>query len=148
MQFTIFLHMRILIFLFASLLCFSCKKHGDCTMNMNSIAGTFKEVKMESVAFGSSIFTDVTSTLPSCELSGVYRLSADSTFTYTEPGTCKGSGSGTWEISDSWLYLSFTSGSGTRISGTSINSWDCSSLVLLTRYPSANFNYRITLHRL
>lgn len=130
--------------------CLSCKKEKTtaCEISMAAIAGSYKEIKFESVAYATGAATDLTSTVSACELSGIYTFRPDSTATYTEPGSCTGSGSGTWETPGTWMTTSFTSGSGNRIRGTFIESWDCSLLVLITRYPSVDHNFRFTLSRL
>ena len=128
----------------------SCKKKDvtTCDITMSEIAGNYKLTKLESVSYSTCAAQDLTSTLTSCELSGIYNFNTDSTATYSELVNCNGSGSGNWKLSETWLYTSFTSGNGNRISSTLIESWNCSNFVLMTRYPSVNYNYRFTLRRL
>ena len=128
----------------------SCKKKdvSTCDITMPEIAGNYKLIKFESVSYATGSATDLTSTLTSCELSGIYNFNIDSTAIYTELTNCNGSGNGTWKVSETWLYTAFTSGDGNRISSTLIESWNCSTLVLITRYPSVTYNYRFTLRRL
>ena len=128
----------------------SCKKKDTdtCEITMAEIAGSYQLTKFESVSYNTGAAQDLTSTLPSCELSGIYNFKTDSTATYTELTNCNGSGNGTWSLSDAGLYTSFTSGNGNRISSTSITSWDCTNLVLMTRFPSVPYNYRFTFTKL
>jgi len=42
------------------------------------------------------------------------------------------------------LYTNFATGTGNRIGSTSIVSWDCSELVLITQFPSVTYNNRYT----
>ena len=112
---------------------------------MAEIAGRYKITKLESVSYNTGAAQDITSTLTNCELLSIYNFNAGGTATYTELTGCNGSGSGTWNVSETGLYTSFTTGGGNRISLTSILSWDCISLVLITRWPSVTYNYRYTL---
>ncbi len=114
---------------------------------MAEIAGSYHLTKFESVSYNTGAAKDNTSSLTSCELSDIYTFHADSTAAYSELTDCNNNGSGGWGVSNATLYTSFTSGTGNRISGTSITSWDCSNLVLLTRFPSVDSNYRFTLTR-
>jgi hypothetical protein len=130
--------------------CFlSCKKKEatTCEITMTEIAGHYKFTKLEKVSYGTGEAQDITSTLTSCELSGTYTFNIDSTATYSESGNCNGSGTGTWDLPGTWMYTAFTLGNGNRINATFIESWDCSNLVLITRYPSVNYNFRTTLTR-
>jgi Lipocalin-like domain len=115
---------------------------------MVEIAGRYKLTKLESVSYNTGAAQDITSMLTSCELLSIYNFNADGTATYTEVTNCNGSGSGTWNLSEAGLNTSFTTGSGNRISLTSIVSWDCTNLVLITRLPSVTYNYRYTLTKL
>jgi hypothetical protein len=128
----------------------SCQKEkaATCEITMENIAGSYKETKFESVSYTTGVATDLTSTLSGCELSGIYTFKIDGTATYTELVNCAGNGNGTWETPGTWMYTLFSSGTGNRISGTLIENWDCSNLVLITRFPSVAHNYRITLSRL
>ena len=144
--------MKKFLFISLTILYFiSCKKSNEvvpvCDISMGEVAGNYNLVKVESVQYSTGLATDITSTLPSCELSGIYIFNTDSTASYTELSNCSGSSSGTWEISNLWLYTDFASGDGSRISPTLIESWNCSTLVLITRYPSTAYNYRFTLSR-
>ena len=114
---------------------------------MAQIAESYQLTKFESVLYNTGAAQDVTSTLTNCELSGIYHFNIDGTAAYTESTNCSGSGSGTWSLSNS-LYTLFTSGDGNRISSTSITSWDCTNLVLITMFPSVTYNYRFTLTKL
>ena len=128
----------------------SCKKDNikTCQKTVPGIAGIYKITKFESVAFSTGQAQDNTSGLTTCELSGIYELRSDNTARYSEITNCNGSGSGTWGLTEGGiLYTSFASGSGGRISGTFIESWDCNNLVVITRFPSALNNYRYTLTR-
>ena len=136
----------------AILLLASCKKNNTntCEQTMAEIAGKYKLIKLELVSYKTGAIQDVTSTLTSCQLSGVFVLHSDSTATYTELSSCNDSGTGTWNLSGGInssenLYASFTSGNGNYISLTSISSWDCRNLVLTTSFPYAQYNNRYTL---
>ena len=145
------INMKIFSFSVLIVICIvSCKKKdvNTCHINMTEIAGSYKVTKLESVSYNTGAAQDLTSTLTSCELLGIYNFNADSTATYTELANCNGSGSGTWNLSEGGLYTDFTTGSGNRISLTSIVSWDCANLVLITRWPSVVYNYRYTLTKL
>jgi len=129
----------------------SCKKDNIkvCQKTVPTIAGIYKITKSESVAFSTGKAQDNTSGLTTCELSGTYELRSDNTAAYSETTNCNGSGNGTWGLTEGGiLYTSFGSGSGGRISGTYIVSWDCINLVLITQYPSVLYNNRYTLTRL
>ena len=108
------------------------------------IVGSYHLTKFESVSFNTGAAQDLTPTLTNCELSGIYYFKTDGTATYAE-SNCSNIASGTWNLSNGSLYTLFTSGDGNRISSTSITSWDCTNLVLLTSFPSVEFNYRYTL---
>ena len=125
----------------------SCKKEETrtCKKNMKSIAGRYKLSKVELVSYKTGEAQDVTSTLSNCDLSGIYIFNTDNTTTYAEMGNCSGSGSGTWGLSGGNLFTSFENGNGNKISPTSIVSWDCTNLVLITRFPTVEYNNRYTL---
>jgi len=127
----------------------SCKKNEAtiCAINMTEIAGNYKFSKLEKVSYSTGIAQDVTSTLTSCELSGLYTFNSDSTAEYSELAICNGNSSGSWNLSGTLLYTAFNSSNANRITGTLIESWDCSTLVLITRYPSVDYNFRITLSK-
>lgn len=127
----------------------ACKKNESpaCHITMTEIAGTYKFTKLEKVAYSTGDAQDITSTLSACELSGIYVFYTDSTATYTELPNCNGSGSGTWNIPGTWMNTTFSPGNGNRINGTFIENFDCNNLVLITRYPSVTYNFRITLSR-
>jgi hypothetical protein len=112
---------------------------------MAQIAGTYQLTKFQSVSYNNGATQDLTSTLTNCELSGIYHFKTDGTATYTESINCSSIANGTWNLSNGSLYTLFTSEDGNRISSTSITSWDCTNLVLLTSFPSVEFNYRYTL---
>jgi len=114
---------------------------------MASISGNYKFTKLEKVAYSTGETQDITSTLTSCDLSGIYTFKTDSTVTYTESTNCNGNGIGTWNLPGTFMYTTFASGNGNRINATLIESWNCFNLVLLTRYPSVTYNYRFTLAR-
>src|SRR5215467_3110350 len=123
------------ISILAILLIESCKKNTSntttaktCGKTMTEIAGRYKLTKVELVSYWTGATQDVTSTLPTCELSGIFDLNRDSTAVYTEPPGCDGSGTGTWGITGN-LYTVFPSGNGVYISDTEITSWDCDNLV-------------------
>lgn len=129
-------------------LLFSCKKNDTpvCETNMASMAGSYHLTKFERVAFSTGIPQDVTGTLSSCELSAVYNLNPDSTATYSEGGSCTGSGSGNWQYSTNFIF-SFKSGNGVRLNTAFFYSWNCTNLVVMTAYPSTVSNDRYTLTR-
>ena len=128
----------------------SCKKnHVDtCLINLAQIAGSYKLTKLETVSYSTGAASDITSSLSSCDLLSIYNFRADGTATYTELANCNGSGSGTWSLSETELFTYFTTGSGNRINLTSIVSWDCANLVLITRWPSVAYNYQYILTRI
>ena len=137
------------IVLLTSLL-FSCNKSTVkvCEKTIAGITGTYKLTKFELVSFDTGQAQDVTNTLSPCELSGIYDLRVDKTASYTEMANCTGNGTGTWGLTEGGiLYTSFASGNGSRISNTSIVSWDCIHLVLITHFPSVVNNNRYTLTR-
>ena len=114
---------------------------------MADIAGQYKMTKLEQVSYATGMAQDVTSTLSLCQLSGIYTLVADSTISFSEPGNCPESGTGHWNIDNGNFIVMFNSGGG-YLRLTYIVSWDCKTLVLMTRYPNVNTNDRITLTRL
>ncbi len=128
---------------------FSCKKNntGACEETMSSIAGRYKISKFELVSYNTGQSQDVTSTLTACQLSGVFNLRADGTVSYTESADCKNNGSGTWSVSDHTISASFDSGNNVLIEASHIVSWDCTSLVVITLFPSVANNNRYTLTR-
>jgi hypothetical protein len=134
-------------------LLFSCNKSGDtgaaalthCDLSMITLAGNYQLTRLEQVAYATGIATDVTGSLTDCELPGIYNFKPDSTATYTEPAGCNGNGTGKWSIAENILTLSFSSGNATRLNFTTLVSWNCSNLVLITHYPSTLFNNRYTL---
>ena len=135
----------ILVFVFLA----GCRKKSDtCDQNMADIAGKYKMTKFEQVSYSTGMAQDVTSYLTACQVSGIYTLNADSTMIYTETANCTGSGAGRWNIDGGHFYTEFNSGSSYLIHPTVIVSWDCNTLVLMTQYPNANTNDRITLTRL
>ena len=129
----------------------SCKKSttpANCELTTDAFAGMYKITKRESVAYTSGVATDQTVLLTDCVLSGIYDFRTDGTVTYTENGTCTGSGNGTWSISNTNLITSFVSGNGGTISQAQYTqSWDCTKIVLMTAYPSVVANDRYTLTR-
>jgi hypothetical protein len=133
-------------------LLFSCRKNGVlckeppevCERTVPGIAGNYKLTKFELVSFSTGQAQDVTATLTACELSGIYDLRIDRTANYTEMANCNGSGTGTWDLTDGGVLItSFW----TRIRNTSIVSWDCTNLILITHFPSVLNNNRYTLTR-
>lgn len=133
---------------------FSCKKSGTeentpaCELSLSSVSGIYHLTKAEKVAFSSGDATDITSSISSCELNAAYELNLNGTATYTENASCTGSGSGTWTAGNGAVSFNFTSGNGSRINSTSLVSWNCTTLVVITSTPSTLFNYRYTLTRL
>jgi hypothetical protein len=133
----------------------SCKKNASpenitktCEKYTAGIAGKYKLIKVELVSYWTGAAQDVTSRTASCQLSGIFELRTDGTASYAEPAGCNGSGTGIWSVpGEVTLYTSFTSGNGVYISGTSITSWDCTNLVLTTKYPAVEYNSRYTLTR-
>lgn len=144
---------NIIVFLLLNVSLLSCKKNYTTTVSavttvcentVPAIAGIYKLTKFEVVAYATGQSQDVTATLTSCELSGVYNFRTDNTASYTEMAGCTGNGSGTWSLTEGGiLFTSF----GNRISNTSIVSWDCIHLVLITHFPSVISNNRYTLTR-
>ena len=126
---------------------FSCTRNHitSCQITMDDIAGKYKITKLESVAYSTGDAQDITSTLTTCERAGIYTFNTDSSAAYIEPNNCTGSGTGKWYTSNMWFYISLTPSDASRIGSTLIEKWDCSNLVLITRYPSVNFNNRYTL---
>lgn len=133
---------------------FSCKKSNTetgntgCEVSVSSLAGKYRLTKAERVAFTSGTATDITSTISNCELTAEYNFDTNGTATYTESSACTGSGSGTWRIEGGDIVIEFTSGNGSRVNSTSVVSWNCATLVLITRTPATIYNYRYTLSRL
>ena len=111
------------------------------------MTGRYRLTKFEWVYYNTGGAQDMSSTLLGCELSGIYTLKPDSTASYTESTGCTGSGSGTWSLSSVILLTAFTFGDGNRINLTYVQSWDCSILVVMTAFPSVEYNYRFTLTR-
>jgi hypothetical protein len=132
------------------LLCFglvSCKKNVTpaCQLTIMEVSGNYHLTKVEQVASSTGIATDQTSSLTSCEQSGIYNFRSDGTATYTETTGCNGNGAGTWQLTNSNILVSFLSGNGDRINDASLSLWNCTNLMLETHYPSALFNNRYTL---
>lgn len=131
----------------------SCKKSNTpdpvpCQLSVSAMTGTYQLIKAEKVAFAGGAATDITSSLSACELNAEYQFNAGGSALYTETSPCTGSGSGTWRIEDSKLIVDYTSGNGARINSTTVVSWDCSQLVLITSTPSTLYNYRYTLRKI
>jgi hypothetical protein len=109
----------------------SCSKDDaapSCATSVSGIAGSFKITKKELVANG--ISTDITSGLSSCILSGIYRLNADKTATYTEAGSsCTDSWSGgSWDVVSNKLIIK--DDANTELYNATISSWNCSNLLI------------------
>jgi len=134
----------------------SCNKKKDttgttpCTVTIPAIAGSYKLTKLETVSFDNKTIQDITSTLSSCDLSGIYFFNADSTATYSAAAACSGNSSGTWRLGGvTGFFTSFNPGNkGIGTTATLISSWDCTNLQLMTMYPTVAFNHRFTLTRL
>jgi hypothetical protein len=138
------------ISLLAIIIIASCKKKdiATCETTMAEIAGNYKLSKLEKVYYNPDAIQNVTNTLTPCELSAVYVLKTDSTAVYTEPGTCTGNSTGSWYTQGAGMFIFFSSGNGSKINSASFTSWDCTSLVLTTMYPTVAYNYRYTLSKL
>lgn len=133
---------------FSAVIVAGCKKENTstvCETNMHAVAGMYHLTKMEQVAYSTGIATDVTSTLSSCDLQAVYQLKTDSTITYTEALPCSSNGSGHWQLGNNNISISLSPCNGSRLNISFFSSWNCSSLVLVTAFPSALYNYRYTL---
>jgi len=124
------------------------KNDGSCDQTMAAISGQYKLTKSEHVAYGPGTSEDVTASLTVCQLSAIYTLNTDSTINYAEPGNCTGSGTGRWKIDTGMLYPEMNSGSSLLNHPTMIESWDCRTLVLISLYPSVDYNDRLTLTKL
>jgi len=136
------------VILFMGVLSGCHKSTESCEQTMSAIAGQYKITRYERVTYGTGAVQDVTFYLTGCQLSGIYTLSADSTIIYQEQSNCTDSGAGRWRIESGGFYTEFNSGGGRNINLTTIVSWDCTNLVLISHYPNANFNDRFTLTRL
>ncbi|HLK30542.1 MAG TPA: hypothetical protein VKT28_18315, partial [Puia sp.] len=114
-----------------------------CQTTMAEITGTYHLTKFESVSYQTGAAQNRTSSLTSCEVSGIYKFNIDSTVTYSELSNCNNSGNGVWWASKTSFYSLFASGVSNRIGGgaISITSWDCTNLVLITNYPAVDSNY-------
>jgi hypothetical protein len=109
----------------------SCSKDDaapSCATSVSGIAGSFKITKLELVTNG--VPSDITLGLTSCELSGIYRLNADKTATYTEAGSsCTDSWSGgSWDVVSNKLIIKDDTNS--EWYNASITSWNCSNLLI------------------
>ena len=136
----------ILVFIFLA----GCRKKTDnCHDTIADIAGQYKLTKLEQVVPSTGMAQDITAALSSCQLSGTYTLMADNTINFAEPANCTESGNGRWSVEYGNFISMFSSGGG-RLAGllTSIVTWDCKTLVLITHYPDASTNDRFTLTRL
>ena len=135
----------------------SCKKQkedssantgNNCEISMTSVASRYKMTKLEYVSYNTGAAQDMTSLLSSCDLSGVYVFRTDSTATYFEAANCTGSsGDGSWKLEGTWLLTDFNTGNGYKVGLTTVESYDCKHLVVITRFPSVEYNYRYTLTR-
>ena len=109
----------------------SCSKDDDgpsCATSVAGITGSFKITKQE--LFTNGIPTDITSGLDPCELSGIYRLNADKTATYTEAGSsCSDSWSGgSWDVVSNKLIIK--DNTNTEWYNATIKTWNCSNLLI------------------
>jgi hypothetical protein len=131
------------------ILVFGCKKHKpvDCSETMNGIAGRYKITKIESVSYSTGSAQDRTTILTACQRTATYIFRPDGTATYTETGSCSGSGNGTWNFSNRNFNASFNSGHPILVYPTVLVSWDCTNLALITTFPTVDSNYRFTLTR-
>jgi len=127
----------------------SCKKDdpASCEQTVAGIAASYKVTKVEQITAG--ISQDITTTvLSTCQRNAVIQLKSDKTFTYTESGTgCTDSGAGTWDVVSGKLTLTNTTGGGADIDNATINSWNCSTLVVSEDVTAGGvtFSYRSTL---
>lgn len=119
-----------------------------CDQTMSAIAGQYKLIKVEHVAYDTGTAEDITSWFTICQLSAIYTLNPDSTVNYTEPGNCAGSGTGHWKTEFRGFHAEVNSADCLINRPAAIESWDCKTLVLISQYPSVNFNDRLTLTRL
>lgn len=129
-----------------TLLFVACKKDSKtqtCNISIDEIAGTYKVTKVESVTGGTTV--DVSSSiLTSCPASGIYKLNADKTLTYTELPACSGNGNGTWDIVSGKISIIQT-GNGFDLVSATVNSFNCSVMVATQDIGAgASFVYTFT----
>lgn len=124
------------------------KETTNCETDITQIAGSYQLTKLEKVYYSTGAVQDVTNTLTSCQLSGIYHLNANSTAVYTEEATCTGSGTGTWRLEGTTPYIYFNTGFGGWINSAPFQQWDCNQMIFMTYYPTIEYNCRFTLSRL
>lgn len=136
----------VLLFLFTA-----CKKDKvtSCEKTMADIAGTYTVVKLEIGISG--VFTDITNELEPCEKDDKLILNSNGTSTYQDLGLAcdpPENSSGTWSIDGSGkMTIDDGGGSGSAdISTATINSFDCTTLVLTgtdDSFPGGEFRLTI-----
>ncbi|HET6995462.1 MAG TPA: lipocalin family protein [Chitinophagaceae bacterium] len=114
---------------------------------MAGMTGRYKIEKVESVSYNTGAAQDRTAVLTTCQRLGIYVFRADSTASYTGTGNCNGTINGRWYLTNSTFYIDFNSGNPGLHNLTALVSWDCTDLVLITRFPTVDSNYRYTLRR-
>jgi hypothetical protein len=125
----------------------SCKKDSTtapvCEKTVAGIAANYKITKVE-VVNGSSA-TDITTTvLDACKLGAIIQLKTDGSIVYTEVGSsCTGSGTGTWAVAANTISIAVT-GAPFNVTGASITSWDCSTLVVTDASATPDARYTFT----
>lgn len=100
----------------------SCKKskNNSCDVSVSAMAGNYK-LTSYSVKVTSTPDQDLTSTLTSCEKTGVYHLNADKTATYTNEAVCADNETGTWDVVSGKITIDI----GYGVTNLSVTGWDC-----------------------
>ena len=125
----------------------SCKKSSDditCDVSVAGIAASYKLTNLTAYFPSPLPDQDQTSSLSSCDLSGIYQLKSDKTVVYTETGgSCSNSGTGTWDVVAGKLSLS--SPGYADLSNVPVTGWDCGTLTLSEDFGSgAGLRYTFT----
>ncbi|MCW5915790.1 MAG: lipocalin family protein [Ferruginibacter sp.] len=100
----------------------SCKKSkkNTCEVSVAAMAGNYKLTKY-SAKITSQPEQDLTSTLTSCEKSGVYHLNADKSAIYTNEASCADNETGTWDIVNGKISIDI----GYGVTDLLVTGWDC-----------------------
>ncbi len=100
----------------------SCKKSksNSCEVSVVAMAGNYKLTKY-SAKITSQPEQDLSSTLTSCEKSGVYHLNADKSATYTNEASCADNETGTWDIVNGKITINI----GYGVTDLLVTGWDC-----------------------
>jgi len=118
---------KLSIVLLLSVLIFSCKKNKDknCSTDMTSIAGSYKETASTYKASATAPEEDLFALEDACEKDDIITLNENGNYTYTDAGmVCSpaGDGSGTWSVTGTGINLDGTLGT--------VVSYDCKTLVI------------------